>query len=320
MLNHCSASVAAGSNESSKALAKTSLIVALSTTTALVAVVVRLTNLGHVLFTNSKIETINLGCATITALVILNNKKILFALDIISNEGNINVELVGSWTVFGMDLNSINYSVRQLQKGILNLLNKVCRVSGGRLECNRSSSKGFIKLGLEGKGKRFSIQLGKIIFVSKADVLNLVLQNLVQVVSLIHQIITPRAQTLRAINVTILGVADASTGLLVVPLTEREGVDIGIELSENLAIERAVGMAKSLNVLAVSMAGAIIGASGSLASLSFVSLKAFAFTSNTVADTLVSTFSILVEISTSVRSVYPRKLKGADTVRAITGV
>jgi hypothetical protein len=49
--------------------------------------------LGGVLVEDVQVEAINLGGAAITALVILKKKEVLVSLDIVSNEGNIDMEL-----------------------------------------------------------------------------------------------------------------------------------------------------------------------------------------------------------------------------------
>jgi hypothetical protein len=221
-----------------------------------------------------------------------------------------------------VDLNGVNNSVGQSQESILDGNNKIMGGSVAALELNRSGGEGLVQLGLEGKGKSLATEGIDIGVVVEPDVLDLVLLCLVEVITLVHHIIAPGAEALRAVNITELGVADAGTSLLVVPLVEGGGFDVLDELAaESIgAVEGAVGKAKGLDVLAGSVAGAIIGAGSSLASLAFVSLEALAFTGTTVADTLVGALGVLVEFTIPVRGVHPSELEGADTVRAITSV
>jgi len=148
----------------------------------------------------------------------------------------------------------------------------------------------------------------------------LVLNSHITINSGIHHIIPVGAKAFGAINITILGIANAGTSLLVVPLIQAKGLNVLDKLTLLVTIERRVSITKRLNVLAGTVTRAIIGAGGSLASFAFVSLEALALTGLTVADSLVGTFSILVEIIVAIRCINPGKFEGADTVRAITSV
>lgn len=91
---------------------------------------------------------------------------------------------------------------------------------------------------------------------------------------------------------------------------------------------RELGGAKSklIDVLTCTMARAIIRTSGTLTALALVPLKALAFTSLSVAQTLVGTLCVSVASvinslgKPSLGIVHPGQLKGADSIRAVAVV
>jgi len=62
------------------------------------------------------------------------------------------------------------------------------------------------------------------------------------------------------------------------------------------------------------MTRALVRASGAVASLAFVSFKALAKSGPSVADTTASAFSVAVELSVAIGSIYPCKFERADAV------
>lgn len=318
-LDHGSASIAAGSGEAREALAKTGIVIALSTATALVAVVVRRPNLSGVLLANGEVEAVDLGRAAITALVVLNDEQVLFSLHVFTNEGNVDHEsnLVPSAAV---DLNIVDHSVGQLEEGVLNGEDKLVGVSVFRLENNRSGAESLVQLGLEGQGESVAVEFVDVVLVDEPQALHLVLERLGAVNSSVHHIVTIGAEALGAVHIAVFGVTHAGAGFLVVPLVEGEGLHVLHELATLVSVEGAVGIAEGLDVLAGAVAGAVVGAGGSLAALALVALEALALAGLSVADAFVGTLGVLVEVSQAIGGVHPGKLKGADAVGAIPGI
>jgi hypothetical protein len=139
---------------------------------------------------------------------------------------------------------------------------------------------------------------------------------------LVHNIIAHHAHTLGAVNITPLRVTLTSTGLAGIPvlvgITER----VGLLREEAPSIELLGGRLERqiFDVLAASVAGAVVGASGACTSLAFISREAFAFSGVTVADTAIGAFGILVTITLFVRSVNPGELKRTHALRAIATI
>jgi hypothetical protein len=101
------------------------------------------------------------------------------------------------------------------------------------------------------------------------------------------------AHALGAIEVTVLRITHTGTNLVLVESMVSERLFVLGELKV-LVRELSGTEGELIDVLASTMTRAIIGARGALASLSFVAIKALAFTRFTVAKTLASTFSISV--------------------------
>jgi hypothetical protein len=133
------------------------------------------------------------------------------------------------------------------------------------------------------------------------------------------------AHTLGAVVVTILRITDTATNLVLVESTVGESL---VQLSEFKVLVRELSGTKGelVDVLASTMPRAVIGARSTLAALSFITLKTFAFTSFTVAKTLTSAFSISMTSvvgslgESKLGVVNPGELKGANSVGAITSI
>lgn len=110
----------------------------------------------------------------------------------------------------------------------------------------------------------------------------------------IEDIVSIGAHSLRAINVAISWITDATTNLAVIPATVGEGLGV---LNEESVVIVSIGSCEMqvLDVLACSMSRAIIGAGSSLAALSFIPIKALALASLAIANTAIGTLGILVE-------------------------
>jgi hypothetical protein len=127
-----------------------------------------------------------------------------------------------------------------------------------------------------------------------------------------------RAHSLGAVHISVLGIAHALSALQAIPFLIGDSV-VGVRLEvghASLAIHRA--QSEVVDVLAGSVAGAVIGARRSGASLAFVTVKALAKASSAVADTLTRALSVVVEGTQVVGGVYPSNLEGAHTVGAIS--
>jgi hypothetical protein len=85
-------------------------------------------------------------------------------------------------------------------------------------------------------------------------------------------------------------------------------------------VEGGVCVSNVLDVFALSVTGAVIGARRTLASLSFVSGKAFASTRFTVANTTSRTLGVTVSITDKVWLVNPSEIKRTDLIRTISRV
>jgi hypothetical protein len=217
-------------------------------------------------------------------------------------------------------MDTVNHSIRKIEKGRLDMRRHSSRAVS--VDLNGDGGEGLIQSRLESQGECLSSLSGS---GSKSNSLSLVLNIIVLVQATIHHVISMRAHALGAVNIAILGVANAASDLTVVKAIVSESL---LKLVELKVLIRKLGgtEGKLVDVFASSMAGAIIGARSALAALSFVTVKAFAFTTVAVAKTLAGTLSISMTSVIGGLSyanlgvVNPRKLKRANSVRAITGV
>jgi len=163
-------------------------------------------------------KTSDLWGAAITAEVIVDNDQVLRTLDGVTIEGNINGVINGVDLVDG-NHNAINNSVGELQQGKLNIVSKIS-FSARFVEHNWNSSEGFVQLALERDGKSASTNGANTIKRERElDSLLLVLQGEGLVKSYVQYVIAIWAHLLRAVNITIGGVADTSTLFMSVPVS-----------------------------------------------------------------------------------------------------
>jgi len=313
--------VAVVTRVSSEALAQTSGVVALATAAALVAVVVSQTDFsgvtGLLVVASLQVQAVNLGSASVTALVGLNDKHVLGALHRGTSEGDVHHHLTRGVTHSSGDSDTVNNSVGQVQQSQLDIVNQIGKIS--IIKRNGNSGEGFVQSGLESQGKSLGRQSGQLVAGLEAQLLNLVLGGDQQIVSHIQNISSVGAHSLRAINIAISGVADTAANLAVIPLSVRESLGIiSVVLLRVVIPGGSIGHV--LNILTSTMSRAIIGGGSSLASLAFVTVKASTLTTVSVANTAASALSVLVEGSLVVRSINPSQLKRANTFRAITAV
>jgi hypothetical protein len=82
----------------------------------------------------------------------------------------------------------------------------------------------------------------------------------------------------------------------------------------------SIAVGKLFNVVAGSVSRAIVGAGGSAATLSGVTLVTLAQTSGTITNSLVGALSVPMGDISSTRSINPSKSVVADTLRAISSL
>jgi hypothetical protein len=92
------------------------------------------------------------------------------------------------------------------------------------------------------------------------------------------------------------------------------------EKAPGIVLLRGALEGEVLDILAPAVARAVIGARGTCTRLALVSGEAITLAGLAIADATVGTFGVLVVVAQLVGSVHPRKLKGAYTLGAITGV
>jgi hypothetical protein len=194
------------------------------------------------------------------------------------------------------------------------------------IEDNRTSCEGLVELTLEGKGKGTGVGLVSPVdtmVVLEEKVLGVVSWLVSDILAVIHDIIAIRTHALGAINISPLGIADATTGLLFVPVVVVKLVSLLNEVGGAIRggfVEGGGSELHVLDVLALAVTGAIIRASGTLASLTLVSGEALARASVAIADTLGGTLSVLVVLAERIGGINPGEFEGADALGAITRI
>mmetsp|Transcript_41403 Transcript_41403/g.103473 ORF Transcript_41403/g.103473 Transcript_41403/m.103473 type:complete len:209 (+) Transcript_41403:343-969(+) len=201
----------------------------------------------------------------------------------------------------GVHLHVVDDSVGQSLQSVLNVQHELVQTVSAtstasiRVEVNRKCGEGLVQLTLEGQSKgavAVLVVLQIALVGQEVQLLDLVLMGVQQVVSLVHDIITVLAQSLGAINITILGVALTAASLVAVPAVVWESVGVLGKETVNaghsvLVISLDLSERHVLNILAAAMTGAIIRTGSSLAALAFISGEALAFTGASVANTLI---------------------------------
>jgi len=314
ILNQAGHGTARKTSVAREALAHTSGVVALASAAALVRVKVGQKQLGDVLGGHLQLQAGQLGGAAVTAQVRAHSHEVLGALDVVADKGDVDVDL-GRSIHGGVHLNLVNHTVGESLQAVLDVQHKlvqaigreavdVVEATGGGIEVNRESGESLVELGLEGQGEGLVLVTEAVAAVRlEHELLNLVLLGAQQVISLVHNIGAELAQSLGAVHISVLGVAFAATGLVIVPAVVVVCLGVlGKEVTSLLdgqvgVISRHLGERQVLNIFASAVAGAIIGAGSSLASLALISGEAFALTGTSVADTLVGALGIFVEVA-----------------------
>jgi len=125
-LTEGSQGVAVVSSVSGEACAQTRGVVALASAAALVGIVVRQAQLSGVglgkAVASLEVQTVNLGCASGSALVVLDDDHVLRALDGRTGEGDVHQDLSGGVAHGGSDGDAIDDSVGKIQQSELNIV------------------------------------------------------------------------------------------------------------------------------------------------------------------------------------------------------
>jgi len=300
-------SVAVLASVSRKALAKTSGVVALTSAAALVRVVVGggggvdLTNEVTRVGTGLDGDTSQLGGATIVALIIVHNKQVLGTLDVVTSEGNKHIELESSNSlsvsgggrlvdtdVSGLrgDLDTVNHLVGKHEESQLNIIGELIVIETIRVtHDNGDGGEGLVQLGLEGKSESLgvdvlSLNLGE----TELHTLNVLGQGKILVDSVVKNVVTVGAHSLGAVKVTVQGVTHAGALLVAVPVVVGEGLGLSKETLLRVIVPGG-SIVQVLDVLAGTVAGAIVGTGSALAALALIAIEALALASVTTANT-----------------------------------
>jgi hypothetical protein len=112
---------------------------------------------------------------------------------------------------------------------------------------------------------------------------------------------------LRAVDIAILGIADATTSLRLVPVVVSESLRILDKVVSFRIIERSSLEGHILDESALSVSRAIIRARGSRARFPLIARKTFTLSSIAIANTLVRAFRIFVVGALLIGRIYPSK-------------
>jgi len=190
---------------------------------------------------------------------------------------------------------------------------------------NRKSCEGLVHLALESQSEVTSSGVTGNFVKPKVNSLHLIFDRLGEIWSLIHNICAELTHSLRAINITILRIANTAASFVHVPVVVRKSLGLLIQettihSSSSVVVEGNNFVGFILNVRASAVARAIVGACCALTSLALVSREAFTFTGISVANTSISTFSVSMMSTTFVGCINPCKLIGANSLRAVARV
>jgi len=234
----------------------------------------------------------------------------------------------------GFDLNAINHSVGQLEKGKHDIVGELSGVSW--VHNNGHCGEALVESGLEGEGEGVTNHaVYRIIDYGSRwsrgnssrgnytrgedDSLGLILGADQQVVAVIKYIRTVGAHALGAIEVAICRVTNTGAGLHRIPAFILERGSMFLDANRGIIIPGG-GVSEVINVLASAVARAVIRAGAAVACLSFIAIKASAHTSRAIANALTSTLNIFVVSAGVVGSIHPREFVGAHAIRAVSGI
>jgi len=143
--------------------------------------------------------------------------------------------------------------VRQRGECLRDIEGKVVQSSVGGIEHNGLGGERFVEFALEDEGKGLLVEIGLVvhaidIFDLQVNVLDLVLSRDFHVLALVHDVSAIHAHALGAVDVSVLGIAHASTRLRRVPLLVRVLKRLGLEVGQKVAIPPVSGSETRRNV------------------------------------------------------------------------
>jgi len=135
-----------------------------------------------------------------------------------------------------------------------------------------------------------------------------------------QDVVTTRALAKRAVSSLIVRVTDTPLDLLGIPKSVGDStVGSGSEITVgNLELTAVARGRELLDVVASTVARAVVGAGGSSASLSSVSLEALTLTSGAIAETLVGALSVGVGSVGGSGGINPGLTEAANTLGAVS--
>jgi hypothetical protein len=325
-----------------EALAQTGRVVALAATAALVGVVVgrqggvhladEVTGVG----TGLNRDTGQLRGTAIVALIVMNNQVVLGTLHVVTGEGHKEIKLEGGNVLgfsgggslagtchsgLGSDGDTINNLIGEHQESKLHIVRELIVVETiGVAHHNGDGGEGLVQLGLERKSECLRVDVLSLnLREVELDSLDVLVKGQVLVNSVVQDIVAVRAHSLGAVKVAIQGIAHASTLLVAVPIVVGEGLRLHEEALLGIIVPGG-SVVKVFDVLAGTVAGAVVGAGSALAALTLVAIEALALTRVTSADTSARALQVLVEVAVDIGGINPRDLVGAHSLRAISTV
>lgn len=305
-----------------EAVAQPSIVVTLSTAAALVAVEdsalvsgdirIPLENALH----SFKTKTSDSRGAARGAFIVLNYQPVLGTLNRLTIERDMDLDRLRDH--FGGDFAVIDNLVRQVKKGQSDIIGEVSGKGTRIIEYNRESGESLIQSGNESQCEGFASEGAQdAILGLENKSLDMVLLLQEKVFTISQGIGSVRAESLGTINVSVLSITDAPTGLGLVPPVVGGTVRITAEVFL-IPVRVHSHEIHVLDVLASTMSRALVGAGGAVASLALVALEALTQARAAVANTAAGALSVAVKLSSLVGRVNPSQLKRADAVRAIS--
>lgn len=188
------------------------------------------------------------------------------------------------------------------------------------LELDWLCTEGLVKLGSEYESECLrSLTVTRVVVCLQKNLLHLILRRTRQVRSLVHHVGGVLTQPFGTVDVSILRVADTSTGLGFVPHVSGEGGGVRLvgipEVGHEFVADGAEVVV--LEVGTSSVTAAVIGTLGALTSLALVAVEALAVAAFSIADASVGALSVLVVQSQLGWLVDPSEVEGTDPLRAV---
>ena len=288
-----------------EALTEAGIIVTLTSSTTFVVVVVSGSSLsdGRVA---EDLDASHSGGAAFSAFQVLEDEEVLGTLNIVTIEGHHELE-GASAEDRGRHSHTINHVVRESQESILHV---VSESEVRRSEVDGGGGEGLIDLRLEGKSEGIRRREGIERFHTES--LNLVEESIGEIQSFVHHIVRLGAHSSRAVDISVMRIAEATSGLLHIPVIVSEVVH-GSLVNGAIVVTPHRAEGEVLKVLASAVARAVVGAGGSLAAFASVTLEALTFAGGSVADTSARALSVLVDVTINIGIINPSDFERADS-------